>query len=97
MAEKAELERQFNDLEVLRAQVKRLKEELNVARRLEWIRKGLFPAGEQKGASLLMQGANAPKKPAKPQDNYDLNVEVSADGSVKVIPPITNAPSAPTR
>jgi hypothetical protein len=82
---------------VLRAQVAKLKEELNVSRRLEWIRKGLFPAGEQKGASLLIQGANAPKKPAKPEGNYDLNVEVSADGSVKVIPPLTNAPAAPPK
>jgi chromosome segregation ATPase len=97
MAEKAELEKQFNDLEVLRAQVKKLKEELNVARRIEWIRKGLFPAGQQKGATLLLQGANAPKKPAKSEGNYDLNVEVSADGSVKVIPPLTNAPAAPPK
>ena len=44
MAEKAELERQFNDLAVLRAQVSKLKEELSVARRLEWIRQGSSPA-----------------------------------------------------
>ena len=50
MAEKAELERQFNDLAVLRAQVSKLKDELSVARRLEWIRKGLFTADGQKGA-----------------------------------------------
>jgi chromosome segregation ATPase len=40
MAEKAELERQFNDLAVLRAQVSKLKEELSIARRIEWIRQG---------------------------------------------------------
>jgi chromosome segregation ATPase len=97
MAEKAELERQFNDLVVLRAQVAKLREELNISRRIEWIRKGLFPAGEQKGATLLMQGANAPQKPTKPQESYDLNVEVSADGSVRVIPPLTNAPPAPPK
>ncbi len=49
MAEKAELERQFNDLAVLRAQVSKLKEELSVARRLEWIRQGLFASTEQRG------------------------------------------------
>ena len=54
MAEKAELEQQFNDLAVLRAQVAKLKEELNVSRRLEWIRQGLFASGEAKGAEQLM-------------------------------------------
>jgi len=97
MSEKAELERQFNDLTILRAQVAKLKEELNVARRLEWIRQGLFAKAEQKGAQQLMQpntpafaaaAAGAAKPPAQPQ--YDLNVEVSADGTVRVIPPATN-------
>lgn len=97
-SEKAELERQFNDLAVLRAQVAKLKEELSIARRIEWIRQGLFASGEQKGAQKLLQGVNtAPAKPVRP--SYDLNVEVSSDGSVKVIPPLTNAPagSAPAR
>ncbi len=92
MAEKAELERQFNDLAVLRAQVSKLKEELSIARRLEWIRKGLFASDEQKGAQKLMQ----PKDQAatSPTNHYDLNVEVNADGSVRVIPPLTNSPAA---
>jgi chromosome segregation ATPase len=94
MAEKAELERQFNDLAVLRAQVAKLKEELNVARRLEWIRQGLFARSEQKGAQQLMQPntpafAAATTSASKPAGNYDLNVEVSADGTVRVIPPAT--------
>ncbi len=96
IAEKAELERQFNDLAVLRAQVAKLKEELNIARRIEWIRQGLFASSEQKGAQKLMQGLSAPQsqtKASKPP--LDLNVEVSADGSVKVIPPgSTNAAPA---
>ena len=94
MAEKAELERQFNDLAVLRAQVSKLKEELSVARRLEWIRQGLFAANDQKGAQKLMQGM-APSQASKAHKPvYDLNVEVTADGSVKVIPPLTNRPAA---
>jgi len=92
MAEKAELERQFNDLAVLRAQVSKLKEELSVARRLEWIRQGLFASSDQKGAQKLMHStALVPAKTRKP--TYDLNVEVSADGSIKVIPPLTNSPA----
>lgn len=92
MAEKAELERQFNDLAVLRAQVSKLKEELSVARRLEWIRKGLFSADEQKGAQRLINLHNPPAP--RSTNNYDLNVEVNSDGSVKVIPSLTNAPAA---
>lgn len=95
MAEKAELERQFNDLTVLRAQVSKLKQEMSIARRLEWIRQGLFARSEQKGAQKLMQGVNGsplPGQPARPA--YDLNVEVGSDGSVKVIPPLNSRPES---
>jgi chromosome segregation ATPase len=98
MTEKAELERQFNDLDVLRKQVAKLKEELSIARRLEWIRKGLFAASEQKGAQgLLMKGPGAvPAARTDTSNHFDLNVEVNADGTVRVIPPLTNNPAAPT-
>lgn len=95
MAEKTELERQFNDLTVLRAQVSKLKQELNIARRLQWIRDGLFAANEQKGAQKLLQGSAAPQGVVKaPKPAYDLNVEVSSDGSVKVIPPLKTGTNA---
>jgi chromosome segregation ATPase len=91
MSEKAELERQFNDLSALRAQVAKIKEELNIARRIEWIRRGIFASAEQKGAQKLMQGVGAlpPAQQPASKPAYDLNVEVSADGTVKVIPPLT--------
>jgi chromosome segregation ATPase len=94
MAEKAELERQFNDLAILREQVSRLKSELSIARRLEWIRKGWYATDEQKGAQKLMNVRAAAPQPSTNQ--YDLNVEVNSDGSVKVIPPLTNAPAPAT-
>jgi len=94
MAEKAELERQFNDLAVLRAQVAKLKEELNISRRLEWIRQGLFARADQRGAEQLMQKSAATNLPSTGQPTYDLNVEVSADGTVKIIPPLTNTAPA---
>jgi len=98
MSEKAELERQFNDLSVLRAQVAKLKEELNIARRIDWIRQGLFASSDQKGAQKLMQGVTVPQAPKVQKASYDLNVEVHSDGTVKVIPPLkdktTNAPVA---
>jgi chromosome segregation ATPase len=98
MAEKAELERQFNDLTVLRAQVAKLKEELSIARRLDWIRRGLFASPEQKGAQQLIQvGPTALGAGDAKTNLYDLNVEIGADGSVRVIPPLssTNAPASP--
>jgi len=96
MVEKTELERQFNDLTVLRAQVSKLKEELNVARRIEWIRQGLFANIDQKGAQKLMQGISAPQTQARTtKPAYDLNVEVNADGSVKVIPPLSGSTNSP--
>ena len=94
IAEKAELERQFNDLNVLRTQVAKLKEELNISRRLQWIREGLFANADQKGAQLLMQKPGALTNQQARPANYDLNVEVTADGSLKVIPPPTNSPAA---
>lgn len=97
VAEKADLERKFNDLAVLRTQVKKLKEELAISRRLEWIRQGLFASTDQRGAQGLMQHTvGAPTRTVKPAvgtNNYDLNVEVKSDGSVKVIPPLTNPPA----
>src|SRR5262249_5856952 len=74
VAEKADLELQFNDLKILRAQVAKLKEELTVARRLDWIRRGLFAGNEEKGAARLMQ-ASSSRPPAAPATNYNLNVE----------------------
>jgi chromosome segregation ATPase len=94
MAEKSELERQFNDLNVVRAQLSRLKEEMVVARRLEWIRMGVYANAEKKGAERMMQGNYTSTQAKAPKPNYDLNVEVGADGSVRVIPPVTNRPAA---
>jgi chromosome segregation ATPase len=96
MSEKAELERQFNDLVLVRAQVTKLREDLNVSRRLEWIRKGLFSTDEPKGAQKLMQKNLAPPPPDN-EGKYDLNVEVNSDGSVRVVPPATNAPAPPSK
>jgi len=94
ISEKAELERQFNDLAVLRTQVAKLKEELNISRRLDWIRQGLFARADQRGAEQLMQKvAASTNRPSKAQPTYDLNVEVSADGTVKVIPALPVQPA----
>ncbi len=93
LTQKAELERQLNDLEFLKAQVAHLKSELSISRRLEWIRKGLFSPGDQKGAQQLLQSGPSARPTPPPKDKYNLNVEINADGSVKLIPPLTNAPA----
>ncbi len=87
--EKADLERQFNDLAVLRTQVAKIREELTVARRLDWLRMGIYGASDKKGAEQLMA-----KTPAgKSTNNFSLNVELKQDGGATVIPPATNAPA----
>jgi chromosome segregation ATPase len=93
VAEKAEYERQLNDLAFLRQQVRTLREELAVSKRLEWIRKGLF--GEMKGGERMMTLNNTRPAQETPRPaHYNLNVEVTEDGSVRVIPPLTNPPAA---
>jgi len=92
-AAKAELESKFNNLSTVRAQVKKLKDDLLIARRLQWMREGSDLGSQQKGAQLLMQHtASAPAEPP----HYDLNVEVGSDGSIHVIPSPTNAPATTT-
>lgn len=54
LAQKAELERKFNDLNVVRAQVTKLRDELFVTRRLEWMANGANPSTPMKGAAALM-------------------------------------------
>jgi chromosome segregation ATPase len=78
--EKGELEKQFNDLAMLREQVRKLKDELSISRRLDWIRRGLY--GSLKGAERLQKGF-AETRPAN-TNNYDLNVELKQSGDVNV-------------
>jgi chromosome segregation ATPase len=88
-AEKADLERQFNDIAMLREQVRRLRDELSINRRLEWIRRGLY-GNLMKGGEKLAKGF----VPESPKTNYNLNVELNRDGSVRVLNAITNTPAA---
>jgi chromosome segregation ATPase len=92
IAQKAELERKFNDLSQVRAQVRKLRDDLFVARRLEWTREGTNPAKQQKGAQLLMARTGATNGIVRPP-GYNLNVEVGSEGSVKVVPAPTNTPA----
>lgn len=84
-AEKTDLERQFNDLAQLRDQVRRLRDELSISRRLEWIRRGLY--GNLKGGELLRRGLVS--SPAR--TNFNLDVEIRREGGATVL---TNAPTS---
>jgi uncharacterized protein YhaN len=94
VAKKAELERRFNNLSQVRTQVKRLRDDLVIARRLEWKREGVDPVRQEKGAQLLMARTSTTNRIIRPP-GYNLSVEVSSEGSVKVVPTLTNAPTAP--
>jgi chromosome segregation ATPase len=82
--EKAELERQFNDLAVLRSQVSKLRDELSIAKRLEWIRMGLYGSMEQRGAERLL--FSTPSSTATSRPGFDLNVELKQDGTAVIVP-----------
>jgi chromosome segregation ATPase len=92
VAEKAELERKFNDLSQVRAQVRKLRDDLLVAQRLRWMREGTDPGQQHKGAEILMARVPAGNRNVGPA-HYDLNVVVSSDGSVQVVPTATNTPA----
>ncbi len=93
VARKAELEFKFNNLSQVRTQVKKLRDDLVIARRLEWKREGIDPMQQQKGAQLLMTRTSTTNRIIHPP-GYNLSVEVSSEGSVRVVPTLTNAPPA---
>lgn len=97
--EKNVLQHKFDDLQTVRTQVKKLRDDALTARRLEWMREGIDPSTQLKGGQLLMQRTppptNAtPARQAHSTPHNDLNVEVGSDGSVHVIPALPNAPAA---
>jgi len=89
VAAKNDLQRKFDDLKTVRAQVTKLRDDALTARRLEWMRQGIDPSTPLKGGQLLMQRTPKPTVP-----NNGLNVEVGSDGSVHIIPALPNAPAA---
>jgi chromosome segregation ATPase len=91
MAQKADLEHKFGDLDEVRSQVKKLKDALYVARRVQLMK---YDNSTKHGAELLITRTSPVNTTSNQPSNYDLNVEVGSDGSVKVIPPISATNSA---
>jgi len=83
---KAELEHKFNTLQAVRDQVKKLREEMVEARRLQWMKDGTDVP--MKGAELMMKWRNQTTNSATWHGtNYGLDVIIGSDGSVRAIPP----------
>ena len=98
--EKAELVKQMNDLEFLSAQVKRIKSDIAVAKRMDWMRRGIGIYAKrqtvaQKQAALRAgKNGEQPVSAEEPQ-NENVSVELTSDGRViingKVIEPESEA------
>jgi chromosome segregation ATPase len=90
--EKANLQRQFNDLVALRVQLRKIKDELAVAKKFQWIRDGVYGALADRGAERLIRGA--PTRTATTSTGPSLNIDLRQNGEVKIesVPASTNAP-----
>ncbi len=90
--ERTEMERKMNDLAFLKEQMSTIKSDQAVARRVDWMRRGLF-MDERKGATLLNDGLK-PLASAKPMTTKgsQLNVEVHRDGTVTIKAPTPAVP-----
>jgi chromosome segregation ATPase len=95
-SERSELERQMNDLAFLREQVKHLKEELAISKRLDWMRRGVYGDMDKKGGQLMQDGfrASAIKTNAA---GATVNVELKRDGTVTISPATNAPPKSPAR
>ena len=87
MAQRAELERQLNDLAFLREQVAHLKSEAATARRFAAGRAGTLN-DERKGAQRLLDMLSPLAKPPAPAParSGELRVELRQDGTVAITP-----------
>jgi chromosome segregation ATPase len=80
----AELTQKFNDLKTVRAQARKLHDELVVERRMQWIREGTQPNNNVHGAQLLM-ARSWPTNKLTPPSHYNLSVEVDSSGAVQIV------------
>jgi chromosome segregation ATPase len=87
-AEKLDLEDKFNNIADIRDQLHKLKREAAIARRLDWIRRGMYDSFKAKGGELL---ASPPQGPLT--GSGGANVELKQSGGVKIqTSPPTNDP-----
>lgn len=95
VAARNELQRKFDDLQTVRKQVTKLRDDALAARRLEWMREGIDPSTLVKGGQILMQHGSPAASHAHSEPHNELNVEVGSDGSVHIIPATPAATNSP--
>jgi len=85
--EKAALVKQMNDIEFLTAQVKRIKNDIAVARRMDWMREGIGIYAKRKTVGQLHAAARKEEpvgeaNAAGAKGNENVAVELTSDGRV---------------
>jgi chromosome segregation ATPase len=88
--EKIVWETRFNDLAALKAQVRKLKEDIVLARNLDWLRRGIYETFNEKGGERLIH----PVVSYRPATNLTLNVELRQSGETKISAPIPSTEPA---
>ncbi len=87
--QKEDLEKKFNSIQVVREQLRKLRAEAAMALRLDWMRRGIYTASEQKGGERLIHPASS----IPPSAASGANVELKQSGAVQIqTSPPTNAP-----
>ena len=88
-AAKEDLERKFDNIAAVRAQLRKLRDDEVIARRLDWMRRGLYAAFGEKGGERLIH----PSLTALPSAGSSANVELGRHGPPRIQEnPPTNAP-----
>jgi chromosome segregation ATPase len=90
-AKKDDLEKQFNNIAAMREQLRKLKIEQVIARRLDWMRRGVTTGMSEKGGQRLMNHSAAPAPAGSPGANVELRQQGGV--TIKQLPPATNAPA----
>jgi len=87
--EEADMETKFNNIAAVRDQLHKLKEEAAIARRLDWMRRGVDASFIQKGGEVLTQHSPPGGIPATNGANVELREH---RGGKDQTPPPTDAP-----
>ena len=87
--EKAELVKKMNDIEFIAAQYKRIKSDINIARRLDWMRRGIGIYAKPKIIAEKFAELRKPDVVAKSVGTNEalpqkIKVELTSDGEVRI-------------
>ncbi len=93
VAAKADLEKKFNDVASLKTQLRKVRDELAQARRLDWMRRGLYAMDKEKGGERLMRHEEIPASSSGV--GVSLDVELRTNAAPKVLSETNVIPEAP--